>query len=111
MHKLLRKLCIPFKKIINCVGPLILNQFDVTVLNKYSRNLCAAQRDAQALPFTLWKERTRRGGREREKESGRERNTKEREEEIDGVSRRNNSHQPSFIGKNRCNKTTVSDTQ
>lgn len=94
------------------MGPLILNQFDVTVLNKYSRNLCATQRDSQALPFTLWKERTRRGGREREKESGRERNTgKEREEEIDGVSRRNNSHQPSFIGKNRRNKTTVSNTQ
>ena len=75
-----------------------LNQFNVTVLKKYSRNLCATQRASQALPFILWKKRKRKGGREREEEAGRERNTKpEGVEEIDGVSRTNNSHQPSFI--------------
>ena len=76
-----------------------LNQFNVTVLNKYSRNLCATQRASQALPFTLRKKRKREGGSGSEREeAGREKNTKpEWVEEIDGVSRTKNSHQPSFI--------------
>lgn len=88
MHTFLSKLCNSFKKIIHCVCHLNLNQFNVTVLNKYSRNLCATERASQALPFTLWKERKRKGGREREEEAGREKNTKpEQVEGIDGVSR------------------------
>ena len=49
--------------------------------------------------FTIYTvEKKEEKGREGEEEAGRERNTKpEGVEEIDGVSRTNNSHKPSFI--------------
>lgn len=52
------------------MGPLILHQFDATVLNNTTTFYCELQRDFQALPFILLKERDRnemKGGKRRER--------------------------------------------
>lgn len=76
------------------MGPLTLNQFDITILNNTPEVHCSTQRDSLALCF-------RKKEREREGRKGGKRRREGRGEEMDGISNENNSHQHSFIGKNR----------
>lgn len=39
------------KNITNCMSPLTLNQFDITILNNTPKVHCATQRDSLALHF------------------------------------------------------------